>query len=60
MSLFGQMSRLVENLTIGIFSDTINVINVTLHGGTTHQALPVHTTFNGHDHISESQQYQTF
>ena len=55
-----QMSGLVKDLNIEIYSDTINVINVTLHGGTTHQALPVHTTFNGHDHISESQQYQTF
>ena len=30
-----QVSGFVENAIIGIFSDTVNVINVTLHDGTT-------------------------
>ena len=35
MFFISQVSGLVENVNIGIYWDTINVINVTLHDGTT-------------------------
>ena len=35
MFFISQVSGLVENVNIGIYSDTINVINVKLHDGTT-------------------------
>ena len=55
----GQVSWFVKNFNIGIYSDTINVINVkTLHDGTTitHCVLSIHTTFSGLDYISRSHQ----
>ena len=42
--LVSQVSGLVENFDIGIFSDTINV--KTLHDGTIHWPLPVHDTLS--------------
>ena len=57
--LVGQVSGRLKNFSIGIFADTIDVINVKLHDGTTRLALPVHFTFNDLDFISRSQQCQT-
>ena len=52
-----QMSGLVRNINIGIYSDTINCDECqTVHNGTTHGGLAVHTTFTDPDHISWSQQ----
>ena len=39
-------------LWYGIYSDTINVICQTLRNGTSHWALPVHTTWSDLEHIS--------
>ena len=55
-----RVSGLVENCNIGIYSGTINVININLHNGTTHSALPVHTAFSDFDHISRSQHDEQF
>ena len=57
MFFVGQVSGLVKNVNIWIYSGTVDVINVNfLHDVTTHLALPVYTTFNNLDHISRSQQ----
>ena len=48
------MSGLNENFSIGIYSDSVNLINVKLHGGTTYSGLPVYTTFSDLDHTSHS------
>ena len=50
-----QLSGLVENFNTGIYSDTINVINVKL----CIMVLHFQTTFSDLDHISRSQQCQT-
>ena len=63
MFMVGQVSWLVENFNIGIFSETINVmIYQTLSrlcDGTICWALPVHTTSSDLDYISRAQQYKT-
>ena len=56
MFLFGQVSGLVKNSNTGILSDTVNVTCWSLHYGTAHWALPVHTTFSGLECMSGSQQ----
>ena len=48
----------VKNFNIGMFSDTINKIDVKLNDGTTHLALPFHYSFSDPDIISRSQQCQ--
>ena len=56
MFFIGQVSGLVENLNIEIHLDSNKYDKCqTLHDGTTHQVLPVHTTFSDLDHISRSQ-----
>ena len=51
MSVFGQPAIWVivlhgKNINVVIFSDTINDKCQTLHDGSTHWVLPVHTTFS--------------
>ena len=66
--LAGQVSAYIigKNFNIMIFSDTINIINhkcLTWHGGSTHWALPIHTTISDLDYIkyiSRPQQCQSF
>ena len=59
--LVGQVSGLVENLNIGIFSDTINVINVKFCMMVVFTELYpfMQLTFSDLDCISRSQQCQT-
>ena len=51
----------LKNINVVIFSNTINWINKcqTLHGGTTHLALPIHSTLNDLYYISKSQHCHT-
>ena len=56
--LDGQMSGLVENFNIGIYSDTITGDKCqTLHNGTTDWAWPIRVTFNDLDDILRSERY---
>ena len=55
-----------KNVNVAIFSGAVNFLGrckydkcQTLRDGSTHLALPIHTTFSDLDCISESQQYQT-
>ena len=52
----------VTTINVTIFSNTINWINKcqTLHGGTSHWALPVHSILNDLSYISESQHSYIF
>ena len=56
MFLVGQVPWLVRNFSIGIFSDTINVINVKLCIMILHTELCLFITLSGIDIISRSQQ----
>ena len=55
MFFVGQMPGLVENCNIGFTLTPYKCDKCeTLHNGTTHRALPVHTTFSDLDHIFKS------
>ena len=56
MFLVSQVSGLVEKFNIGIFSDTINVINVKLCMMVLHIELYLFSTLSDLDIISRSQQ----
>ena len=59
MFFISQVSGLVENVNIGIYWDTINVINVKLHDGTTIELylliplLVTLTIFQGHSSVEK-------
>ena len=72
--MLGKCLGLIKDFNIGIYSNTINVINgkhwdllkhhkcdkwQTLHDGTTPCALPFQASFGDLDRISKSQQRQT-
>ena len=40
-----QVSICGRHLNVVVFLDTINMVNVNLHNGSAHWALPIHTTF---------------
>ena len=54
MFLVGQVSWLVENINIGIFSDTINIVNVKLFIMVLHIELYLFITiFQGHGGVKQ-------
>ena len=59
MFLIGEVSGLVENFNIGIFSGTLNVINVNLCMVALFMELYLFILLLVTDHISRAQQYQT-
>ena len=50
--LASQVSICGKDLNVAIFSDTVSMINGKLHDGSTHWALPIHTTFSDLGYIS--------
>ena len=62
----GRLSVCGKNVNVAIFSGAVNFLGrckydkcQTLRDGSTHLALPIHTTFSDLDCISRSQQCQT-
>ena len=55
MFFISQVSGLVKNFNVGIYSDTIYVINVKLCMVVLLRALPAQNTFSDLGHISKSQ-----